>query len=84
MAVVIRLQRVGKPKHPHFRIVAIEKRYGPRGAPLEILGSYDPKAEKLKDKLHLKEERLKHWLGVGAVPSETMGSLLKASKLKKE
>ncbi|MBI4056324.1 MAG: 30S ribosomal protein S16 [Elusimicrobia bacterium] len=81
MAVVIRLQRVGKPKHPHFRVVAVEKKRGPRGAALEVLGSYDPRADKVKDKLHLKEERLKYWLGVGAQPSETVGSLLKSAKV---
>src|SRR5579859_886243 len=53
MAVVIRLQRIGKPKQAHFRVVAIEKRHGPHGKPLEVLGSYNPRIEKAKDKLKI-------------------------------
>jgi len=82
MAVVIRLQRVGKPHHPHFRVVAIEQRRGPRGKALEILGHYHPKADKLKDKLVLDQDRFQYWVSKGAKPSETVGVL--AGKLKKQ
>ena len=76
MAVVIRFQRVGKPKHPHYRLVAIERSRGPQGKPVEILGHYHPKAEKLKEKLVIDQERYNYWLSKGALPSETVGALV--------
>lgn len=81
MAVVIRLQRVGKPHHPHFRVVAVESSRSVRGQALEILGSYDPRAEHAKDKIRVNEERFAHWLKVGAKPSETVRSLMKKPSL---
>jgi small subunit ribosomal protein S16 len=84
MAVTIRLKRVGKPKHPHFRVVAIEKMRGPAGQPLEILGTYDPKETSSAKKLTLNQERIDHWIKNGAKPSETVAQLLKAMTSKKE
>jgi small subunit ribosomal protein S16 len=78
MAVVLRLQRTGKPNMAFYRVVAIDKRRGPHGEPLEILGNYDPRGAKTKEKVNLKDERVEHWLKVGAKPSPTVGSLIKA------
>lgn len=78
MAVVLRLQRTGKPHQPYFRVVAVEKRRGPRGPALEILGVYNPRGSKIKEKLQIHAERVDYWLGVGAKPSATVGSLIKA------
>lgn len=80
MAVVLRLQRIGKPHQAHFRIVAIDKRKGPQGPALEVLGSYNPKGEKAKEKVKLDPERVEHWLKAGAKPSPTVESLLKTAK----
>lgn len=80
MAVVVRLQRTGKPKHAHFRVVAIERSRGSSGAPLEVLGHYDPKMEKSRDKVHIKTDRLEHWIKMGAKPSETVSSLIRMSR----
>ncbi len=80
MAVVIRLQRTGKPKQGHFRVVAIDKRRGPHGEPIEVLGYYNPRGAKDKERAHLKGERVEHWLKVGAIPSETVESLIRQSK----
>lgn len=84
MAVVIRLQRVGKPKQAHFRVVAIDKTRGAAGKPLEVLGSYDPRGESASKKLALRRERYDHWVKNGALPSDTVAQLvsssLKASK----
>ena len=76
MAVVLRLQRIGKRTQPHYRIVAIEKSSGPYGQPLEIVGHYNPKAEKDKEKVTINEEKVALWEKNGAKPSETVGSLL--------
>jgi small subunit ribosomal protein S16 len=76
MAVVLRLQRIGKRTQPHYRIVAIEKSSGPHGQPLEVVGHYDPKAGKDKSKVTLKTEKVDLWIKNGAKPSETVGSLI--------
>ena len=81
MAVVLRLQRTGKKKSPHYRVVAIHKSRGPHGKPIEVIGHYNPKATKLADKVTMKLTRVDHWISVGAKPTETVGSLVK--KLKK-
>jgi small subunit ribosomal protein S16 len=77
MAVVIRLQRVGKPKQPYYRVVAIEKSRGATGKPLEILGSYNPRIETQKEKAVIKADRFEHWVKNGAKPSPTVASLVK-------
>jgi small subunit ribosomal protein S16 len=76
MAVVIRLQRTGKPKQAYYRVVAIEKTRGPRGKALEILGSYNPRTEDPKAKMTLKLERYEHWVRTGAKPSDTVSQLV--------
>lgn len=76
MAVVLRLQRIGKRTQPHYRIVAIEKSSGPHGEPLEVVGHYDPKAAKDKQKVTINAERVDRWVKNGAKPSETVGSLI--------
>jgi small subunit ribosomal protein S16 len=81
MAVMIRLKRVGKPKHPHFRVVAIEKSRGPVGKPLEILGSYDPREKSSTKKLTINQERMAHWIKNGAKPSESLAHLIKAASV---
>ena len=80
MAVVIRLQRIGKPKQAYYRVVAIEKTRGATGKPLEIIGSYDPRQETAGKKVQLKSERFDHWVKNGALPSETVATLIKASQ----
>lgn len=78
MAVVIRLQRTGKPKQPYYRVVAVAKTEGPRGKPLEVLGSYNPREASPKEKVHLKVDRYAHWVKNGAKPSETVAHLVQA------
>jgi small subunit ribosomal protein S16 len=80
MAVVIRLQRIGKPKQAYYRVVAIEKTRGATGKPLEVIGSYDPRQETATKKVQLKAERFDHWVKNGALPSETVATLVKSYK----
>lgn len=72
--VVLRLSRVGKKSHPTFRIIASDKRKDTVGTYLELLGSYDPHATPTK--IEVKADRVKHWLSVGAQPSDTVHNLL--------
>ncbi|MBU0660902.1 30S ribosomal protein S16 [Patescibacteria group bacterium] len=69
----IRLQRLGKKKSPTYRVIISEQSRDPHARALEILGSYNPVGDK---SLQLKEDRVKHWLAVGAQPSETVANLL--------
>ena len=84
MAVVLRLQRIGKRTQPHYRIVAIEKSSGPHGQPLEVIGHYNPKATKDKEKVTIDTDKLNRWFKTGAKPTDTVGTLItRAAKVAK-
>ena len=68
MAVVIRLTRAGAKKVPFYRVVAADRRSPRDGRFIEQLGVYDPIREPIEFRVN--EERLKHWLSVGAVPAK--------------
>jgi small subunit ribosomal protein S16 len=77
MAVSLRLKRLGRKNHPFYRLNAIDSRSPRDGRVIEELGHYDP-VNKDKDKQFVaKIERCQYWLSVGAVPSETVSTLLK-------
>lgn len=76
--LTIRLTRVGKKKDSSFRVVVIEsKRKIKAGNYTEMVGSYDPRV----DKVDLKTDRIKHWLGMGATVSPTVHNLLISNKV---
>ncbi len=68
----IRLARVGKKKKPVYRIVVSEHTKDMYGNHLEILGNYNPHTKEIV----LKDERIKHWLSVGAQASDVVKNLL--------
>ena len=74
MAVVIRLARHGKKKKPFYRIVVADKKSPRDGRFLEFIGTYNTLFN--PPLLELKEDRVKHWVGAGAVPSQTVASLI--------
>jgi small subunit ribosomal protein S16 len=78
MSVTIRLTRAGSKKVPFYRVVAADSRSPRDGRFIEQLGVYDP----LRDppEFRVKSERLQHWLSVGALPSQTVGELLRVQK----
>lgn len=71
--VRIRLRRVGAKRQPSFRVVAADKEAPRDGRYLEILGHYNPRTE--PSTIFLKEDRVFHWLGVGAKPSDSVISI---------
>jgi small subunit ribosomal protein S16 len=75
MAVRIRLTRKGTRKKPFYRIVAADVECPRDGRFLELLGTYNPMVNPAA--VTLKEDRVKYWLGEGAIPSTTVRSLLK-------
>jgi len=74
LAVHIRLLRMGKKRQPYYRIVAADSRRARDGRFLEILGTYNPIRKPAEVKLF--EEKVTHWLNEGAIPSDTVHSLL--------
>lgn len=75
MPVRIRLQRHGAKKRPFYRVVAADKRAPRDGRFIELLGTFDPLQE--PPVVRLKKDRVDYWLGVGAIPSDTVATLVK-------
>ncbi len=75
MSVKIRLARHGAKKRPFYRIVAADIESPRDGRFLELLGTYDP----LKDPVAvtLKTDRIQYWMSQGAIPTNTVKSILK-------
>jgi len=75
MAVKIRLARHGAKKRPFYRIVVADSESPRDGRFLENVGTYNP----LRDpaEVTLKIDRVQHWLQQGAIPTDTVKSLLK-------
>jgi small subunit ribosomal protein S16 len=79
MAVKVRLQRIGKPKKPYYRIVVMDQRTKRNGKTIEILGNYDPFAN-YTDKFNINFSRLNYWVNVGAKISKTLNNLILKAK----
>lgn len=75
MAVRIRLRRAGRKKMPFYRIVVADSRSPRDGRFIENIGHFDPR--KAEGGLQVNVERADYWLGVGALPSDTVRSLLR-------
>jgi small subunit ribosomal protein S16 len=83
MAVAIRLSRGGSKKRPYYRIVVADSRSPRDGQFIEKVGTYNPMlAKDDANRVTLNVERLKHWLGVGAQPSDRVLRFLDAAGLK--
>ena len=75
MALKIRLTRIGTTHQPHYRVVVAEARSRRDGAPVETLGSYDPRAKGRTLTIDL--ARVDYWLSKGAQPSDTLHAMIK-------
>ncbi len=70
---IIRLQRRGRKNDPSFRVIVIDSKCAAkRGRYHEMLGSYDPRT----DRVELKADRITHWIEHGAQVSDTVHNLL--------
>jgi small subunit ribosomal protein S16 len=77
MAVSIRLSRGGSKKRPYYRIVVADARAPRDGQFIEKIGTYNPLLAKDDEKrVVLNAERAKHWLGVGAQPTDRVARFL--------
>ncbi len=71
MSLKIRLSRGGAKKRPFYKIVLADSRSPRDGKFLEKLGTYNPMLPRdHAERLVLKDERIKHWLSVGAQPTD--------------
>jgi small subunit ribosomal protein S16 len=77
MAVSIRLSRGGSKKRPYYRIVVADARSPRDGNFIEKIGTYNPLLAKDDEKrVTLNTERAKHWLSVGAQPTDRVHRFL--------
>ena len=72
--LVIRMRRVGSKKKPYFRVVVTEARSARESSFIENVGTYHPRSKPAK--VEINKERVQHWLGKGAKPSDTVRTLL--------
>lgn len=83
MSVSIRLARGGAKKRPYYRIVVANSRSPRDGAFIEKIGSYNPLlAKDDANRVQLDVERAKHWLSVGAQPTDRVARFLDAAGVK--
>jgi small subunit ribosomal protein S16 len=79
MSVKIRLARHGSKKRPYYRIVVADSESPRDGRFLENVGTYNPLVDPAE--VSLKQERVKYWIDQGAIPTDTVKSLLKREGL---
>ncbi|KQT82220.1 30S ribosomal protein S16 [Aurantimonas sp. Leaf443] len=70
MPLKMRLARAGSKKRPYYHIVVADARSPRDGRFIEQVGSWNPMLPKDAERVALKEERIKHWLGEGAQPTD--------------
>ena len=71
----IRLARFGAKKKPTYRVVVIENDRARNSRSVEVVGHYNPISKPAE--VHLKHDRIAHWVKNGAQPSVTVARLLK-------
>jgi len=77
MALKIRLARAGAKKRPYYHIVIADSRSPRDGRFIEKVGSYNPMLPSdHAERIRLQEDRLKHWLGHGAVATDRVARFL--------
>lgn len=81
MAVKMRLKRMGKKRHPIYRIVVADSRAPRDGRFIEEIGTYDPNTD--PSTYNVDEELAKKWLANGAQPTEVVGKIFKLAGIEK-
>ena len=83
MALKIRLARAGSKKRPYYHIVVADVRSPRDGRFIEALGSWNPLLAKEEERVKLDTDRVKHWLGHGALPTDRVLRFLDQAGLAK-
>lgn len=76
MALKIRLRQHGRTNRRFYRVVITDGRSPREGKYIESLGWYNPYEEEAEKHLNIDGERARHWLGLGAIPSEKAKALI--------
>lgn len=85
MSIKIRLARGGAKKRPFYRIVVADSRSPRDGRFIERIGSYNPMvAQDHPDRVKIDTDRAKHWLSVGAQPTDRVARFLAKAGLMAE
>jgi small subunit ribosomal protein S16 len=83
MATKIRLSRHGAKKKPFYRIVVTDVRSPRDGKFIEIVGTYNPMLPSDNaDRVTIKQERMEHWLALGAEPTEVVSKFITKKDIK--
>lgn len=83
MALKIRLARAGSKKRPYYHVVIADVRSPRDGRFIEQVGSWNPMLPKGTERVKLNEERVKHWLDNGALPTDRVLRFLDEAGLAK-
>jgi len=83
MALKIRLARAGSKKRPYYHIVVADVRSPRDGRFIEAVGAWNPLLPKDGDRVKIDEERVKHWLSHGALPTDRVARFLDQAGLSK-
>ncbi len=75
--VTIRLARGGSKKRPFYHVVVADSRRARDGKFIEQVGFFNPIARGQEERLRINQERIEHWVGLGAQVSERVQSLVK-------
>ena len=76
MALKIRLARAGSKKRPYYHVVVADARSPRDGRFIEQVGSWNPLLPKDGDRVKIDEDRVRHWLGNGALPTDRVARFL--------
>ncbi|MEI5681932.1 MULTISPECIES: 30S ribosomal protein S16 [unclassified Mesorhizobium] len=83
MSLKIRLARAGSKKRPYYHIVIADVRSPRDGRFIETVGAWNPMLPKEGERIKIDEDRIKHWLGHGALPTDRVARFLDAAGLTK-
>ncbi len=75
--VTIRMSRGGSKKRPFYHLVVTDSRNRRDGRFIERVGFFNPTATGNEERLRINQERIDHWIGLGAQPSDRVAKLVK-------
>jgi len=75
--VTIRMSRGGSKKRPFYHLVVTDSRNRRDGRFIERVGFVNPTATGNEERLRINQERIDHWIGLGAQPSDRVAKLVK-------
>jgi small subunit ribosomal protein S16 len=76
MSLKIRLARAGSKKRPYYHVVIADVRSPRDGRFIEQVGSWNPMLDKGETRVQLNEDRIRHWMGNGALPTDRVARFL--------